>query len=57
MLEPQLWHWQKRKIAGRDKLQDSCDALGFFVWEGGNSEFALSVMSLGAAEAPKVDAE
>lgn len=41
----------------KDKPQDSCDALGFCVWEGGSSEFTLSVMSLGAGEAPKVDTE
>lgn len=41
----------------RDKPQDLCDALGFCVWEGGSSEFTLSVMSLGAGEAPKVDTE
>lgn len=57
VLESQLWHWQKRKIAGRDKPQDSCDALGLCVWEGGSSGFAVSVMSLGAGEAPRVDAE
>lgn len=56
-LEPQLGHWQERKTSGKDKPQDSCDALGFCVWEGGSSGFAVSLMSLGAGEAPKVNAE
>lgn len=47
----------EEKNSWEGKPRDSCEALGFCVWEGGSSVFALPVMSLGAGEAPKVDTE
>lgn len=48
---------EEEKNSWEGQAKDSCDALGFCAWERGNSGCAVSVMSLGAGEAPEVDAE